>query len=109
MVSGEKIYLWCLCEQQEDGLVDVELTNTIEHVILKIIDNGIGIVAAQYAKTNDPIKQQSLGLKAIAERVMAINASNEYPLASFTISEINEEGKQGTIAVLTLPIIKRKE
>jgi len=90
---------------QEDGLVCIELSNTADHVILRIIDNGIGIVAAQQAKISNPIKQQSLGLKAIVERVAAINAANQHCLATFTIHEIKEEGRHGTIAILTLPVI----
>jgi sugar lactone lactonase YvrE len=85
-----------------DSLVSIELTTTDNHVIFKVSDNGVGLSATINKKGGHLFKQQSLGLKTIEERVVAINALSRSNSASFSIREIVAENKSGTEAILTL-------
>lgn len=73
-------------------------------VCVTVRDNGIG-----YQKNTKPllpkgIKEKSIGLKSILERVEMINRQNLGQTASFDI-RLGENG-HGTIATICLPVIK---
>ena len=74
-------------------------------LICTISDNGIGLTIARQNKANNLLKQQSLALQGIKERIAAINAAAGHNIAAFELSEINEEGRPRTIAKLTLPVV----
>ncbi|MBK0381742.1 tetratricopeptide repeat protein [Pedobacter sp. SD-b] len=77
--------------------IDKELTFTVK-------DNGIGLKEAAKLKSNHLFKEQSFGLKGIKERLKIMEHFNR----SGNIDIYEEENLQGTIAVLTLPLILKK-
>jgi tetratricopeptide (TPR) repeat protein len=88
-----------------DGLVAVTLTKENDQLLFIVTDNGIGLNAAAKRRDNiNPIKQQSMALTGIKERIAAINMAAGQTVAAFEIREITAEGKSGTIASLKLPI-----
>ncbi|RZK73941.1 MAG: hypothetical protein EOO92_17775, partial [Pedobacter sp.] len=89
-----------------ESMVSIELTTNADHIIFKVRDNGVGLSATINKNEGHLFKQQSLGLKTIEERVLAINASRKKQWASFSIREVVGEGKNGTEALVMLPIIK---
>ncbi|TCD11089.1 hypothetical protein EZ449_06240 [Pedobacter frigidisoli] len=88
---------------EADGLVTVTLTQNDDVVRFTVTDNGIGLDKAKRQKVNNLLKQKSLAIKGIEERIEAINALTTAASASFEIKEVIEDGKSGTIAVLILP------
>ncbi|SDD74376.1 Two component regulator propeller [Mucilaginibacter pineti] len=90
--------------QKDDGLVTIELSKQDDSIRFTVTDNGIGFSAATQNQSKHILKQQSLALKSIRERIAAMNGLNGDTKASFEIKEINAPGKSGTIATLILPI-----
>ncbi|KLT66677.1 two-component regulator propeller domain-containing protein [Pedobacter sp. BMA] len=89
---------------QADGVVKVTLTQNDNLLCFTVSDNGIGLGKARRQKVNNMLKQKSLAIKGIEDRIQAINALTLAANASFEIKEIIQEGKSGTIAVLNLPL-----
>lgn len=90
-----------------DGLVSIQLLRRNEKVVFIVTDNGIGLNATKNQKINHLLKQKSLAIKGIQERIAAINTSTGTIAASFKIRELTENGQSGTVAELTLPSIMR--
>ncbi|MGQ7856711.1 sensor histidine kinase [Pedobacter sp. WC2501] len=89
---------------QPDAHLDVALNMAADHVCIRVTDNGVG-----YQKNTKPllpkgIKEKSIGLKSILERVDMINRQNNSYKASFDIRL--GENERGTIATICLPVIK---
>jgi len=89
---------------QPDAHLDVTLNLESSYVYISVADNGVG-----YQKSTKPvlpkgIKEKSIGLKSIQERVDMINRQNHGFQASFDIRL--GENEKGTIATICLPIIK---
>ena len=90
-----------------DGLVSIQLLRKNEKIVFVVTDNGIGLKATENQKINHLLKQKSLAIQSIRERIAAINTSTGTIAASFKITELTEEGQSGTVAELTLPEIIR--
>ncbi|KQM77159.1 hypothetical protein ASE74_18040 [Pedobacter sp. Leaf216] len=89
---------------QTDAHLAVALDIKADHICISVKDNGVG-----YQKNTKPllpkgIKEKSIGLKSILERVEMINKQNNGFKASFNIRV--GENDRGTIAIICLPIIK---
>ena len=88
------------------GIVDAHIAVSLEQldhtIIIKVVDNGIGL----HGKTNKTIvnvnKEKSIGLKSIDERIKLLNTQYQ-TAATFTIKERIDH--RGTIAVISLPVL----
>jgi len=87
-------------------IVSLEQTNTT--LLFTVSDNGIGIDEAQKIKTFSNIKNQSIGLSSIKERIGIFNTIYEGQAACFEIRNKSPEEGKGTIASLILPKIFRE-
>ncbi|TCD28579.1 tetratricopeptide repeat protein [Pedobacter psychrodurus] len=89
---------------QPEAHLDVDLNLETDHICIIVTDNGVG-----YRKKTKPllpkgIKEKSIGLKSISERIDMINKQNQAYKATFDIHLGDNE--HGTIATICLPIIK---
>ena len=89
------------------GIPDAHIAVTLERLdqslIIKVIDNGIGL----HGKTNKTVvninKEKSIGLQSIEERIRLLSLQYQAK-ADFTIEERADQ--KGTIAVISLPILR---
>ena len=83
----------------------VNMRKTDHGICITVEDNGIGIEHASNKDVGNPIKEKSMGLAAVKERIEMINKELGTPQASFTIDV--GPGKKGTVATVCLPIFEK--
>ncbi|SOD14222.1 tetratricopeptide repeat-containing sensor histidine kinase [Pedobacter xixiisoli] len=81
--------------------IEVQLKKHHEGICITVMDNGNGIANAKKATVKVGIKEKSMGLASIRERINIINAQKRDFFASFKISSKTEGS--GTIAEIFLP------
>ncbi len=87
----------------DDKQVTVRLEQTEHELLFTIEDNGIGIDEKAKPKTS-AIKNKSIGLSAIRDRISLINTMHEdHGDAEFEIHSLKESNGKGTVARLKLP------
>lgn len=91
--------------QDYKGELHTIISNTEDKIIITVTDNGIGLANAEKLNKPSAIKQQSVGIAAIKERIAIINARQEDSPASFELIDLYEAGGSGTQAVLVLPLV----
>lgn len=88
-----------------DGMLTVLLTQAEGQLEFIITDNGVGLSKTKEKHHVMALKQQSLALKGIEERIKAINNAAGIKVAWFEIAEISGKDVSGTIVKLGLPLI----
>lgn len=91
-------------DRREDAHIEVTLKKTSDNLRVTVTDNGIGIENS-HKITRKPIsvKEKSIGLSSIKERIDMINLQNHTTAATFTIS--GGLDNRGTVATITLPLL----
>jgi len=93
-----------------DPKIDAHLSVTMgmkgNGICITVADNGIGIENKSATNVKNPVKEQSLGLASIKERIDMINMQQPGQTASFKISSGTDQ--RGTIAVICLPFLPRE-
>ncbi len=92
-----------MTDNQPGAHLEVKLQKNGDGLRVTIKDNGIGI-ENKHLLTRKPvgIKEKSIGLESIKERIDMINLQNQADTASFTIA--GGDGGKGTIAIICLPV-----
>jgi sensor histidine kinase YesM len=94
------------------GLRNSDKANRYVHIRLEqndsdiwfiVADNGVGMEESKRIKSRFAVKNKSIGLAAIKERVEIINLLADRKSASFEIHDTDDEEGTGTIAKLKLP------
>ena len=96
-------------DTKSDKRLSVTITQRNEKIMIIVTDNGIGINKASLYSLSPSIKETSVGLSAITDRLELINQTRTHDLASFSIRDLSEEGGTGTRATLILPLIYMNE
>lgn len=89
---------------QPDAHLDVALNFETEHICITVIDNGVGYQKNTKSLLPKGIKEKSIGLQSILERVEMINRQHDGFKASFQIRL--GDNYRGTIATICLPVVK---
>ncbi|MCE7042531.1 tetratricopeptide repeat protein [Dyadobacter sp. CY312] len=85
-----------------DAHISVTMEQLEQTLIIKVSDNGIGLNSTSNKTLVNVVKEKSIGLKSIRERIKLLNL--QYPgSASFSVEEGPEQ--RGTIAVISLPVL----
>ncbi|MCE7042532.1 tetratricopeptide repeat protein [Dyadobacter sp. CY312] len=85
-----------------DAHISVTMVQSEQTLIIKVSDNGIGLNRTSNKTLVNVVKEKSIGLKSIRERIKLLNL--QYPgSASFSVDEGPEQ--RGTIAVISLPVL----
>ena len=93
-----------IADKKEGAHLEVSLTRTETGVCIKVTDNGVGMQrSAEQPRKVYTVKEQSIGLASIRERIQMINVQNKTAAASFNIGP--GEGGFGTVAVICLPVM----
>jgi len=93
-----------IVEENADAHLEVQLKKYRNGICITVEDNGVGIGNKSKTKTNLGIKEKSIGLTSIKERIDIINAQINNCLASFNIAP-RVEGN-GTYATVLLPFFE---
>ncbi|TDQ06427.1 ligand-binding sensor domain-containing protein [Pedobacter metabolipauper] len=84
--------------QEEGGKIDINIDLTDEdHLLIKIIDDGIGINNSLQQKTG---QHQSKGMDLTKERINLLNQVEANPIQL----EIKQNGESGTYVSITIPL-----
>ena len=90
-------------DNQPDAHLAVKLASIDNGICITVSDNGQGINSVQKPKLQPTgVKEKSMGLASIRERIEMINVQNEIKTASFTIQP--EKDNKGTVALICLPL-----
>jgi len=90
-------------ENKPDAHLEVQLKSTTSGICITVTDNGLGINTPKKNKEKfNGIKEQSIGIESIRERIEIINQQENTTVASFTIAA-GTDGI-GTVAIVCLPM-----
>jgi len=94
-------------ENKPDAHLEVRLKSRTSGICITVTDNGLGINTPKKIKEKfNGIKEQSIGIESIKERIEIINQQENTTVASFNIAPgINDIG---TIATICLPLLPFK-
>jgi tetratricopeptide (TPR) repeat protein len=93
-----------IAESRSDAHLEVRLEKTATGVCITVSDNGLGLErSAKMPKKLIGVKEKSIGIASIKERMEMINLQNKTTEAQFSIGS----GKDGvgTVAVVCLPTL----
>lgn len=97
-----------IVDNREDAHLTVTLKKTPHDLRITVTDNGVGFYNSQQViKKPVGIKEKSIGLSSIKERIEIINTQYQINTASFTITA--GENNSGTIAIVCLPLLYNNE
>jgi signal transduction histidine kinase len=88
-----------IADQQPDGHLKVEMYNVEDTICIRVCDNGLGILKSK-SKVVNGVKEKSMGLASIQERVEILNNQEGEYKATFSIKP-GPDGK-GTEAIVCL-------
>lgn len=89
-----------------DAHLSVSLQKKEAGICITVTDNGVGFKAETDQKNTGTIKELSMGLASIKDRINSINNQQPGANASFTINAAPD--KDGSIAVICLPLFKQQ-
>jgi len=96
-----------IVEPKPDSHLEVSLAQIENGICITVSDNGVGVSDKVKTPTQKMLKQQSIGISSIKERLEMINAQTKSDMGSLTISPgINN---RGTIATICLPILNQNK
>ncbi|MBE8712086.1 tetratricopeptide repeat-containing sensor histidine kinase [Sphingobacterium hungaricum] len=90
-----------LVQPTNDAHLSVSIEKSEEQLCITVKDNGVGFQTKPSSKATNSIKEKSMGLASIRERIALINKQYPGERASFSITTTGDE----TIAVICLPLI----
>nr|WP_198160781.1 tetratricopeptide repeat protein [Pedobacter panaciterrae] len=90
-----------IIEPKAEAHLSVILQVQGDRISITVEDNGIGLENNSTKNAKNPVKEHSLGLASIKERIDMINRQQSAHQASFTIG--SGANQQGTIAIICLP------
>lgn len=90
-----------IIDPKADAHLTVSLEMKDDRICITVADNGVGLENESNKNKKNPIKEQSLGLASIKERIDMINKQQSGNQASFTIGP--GKNQRGTIAKICLP------
>jgi tetratricopeptide (TPR) repeat protein len=94
-----------IAESRSDAHLEVRLEKTSTGVCITVSDNGLGVEkSAKMPKKLAGVKEKSIGIASIKERIEMINIQNKTTTAKFTIA-VGIDGA-GTVATVCLPLLK---
>jgi sensor histidine kinase YesM len=88
-----------IADQQPDGHLKVEMHTVDDTICIRVSDNGLGILNSK-SKVLNGVKEKSMGLASIQERVEILNNQEGEYKATFSIKP-GPDGK-GTEAIVCL-------
>jgi len=93
--------------KDKQGSIQVHFLNGVDFLYCEIVDNGIGLQAAENSKTSQ-YHQNSFGIKSVSERLRNMNskANNEEQYVSIFERKDEEGNIVGTTASIKIPFIK---
>ncbi len=86
----------------EQPFLNVIMEKVLDQIKITVEDNGPGITNAEKVYSISPLKEKSLGIQFIEDRIKMLNQNYNKPQASFHLQ--NKENGKGAIAVLILPV-----
>jgi ligand-binding sensor domain-containing protein len=91
--------------RQAGGILRLQIEkNTDDHLVIRIIDNGIGRLAAATKRKHFNGKKSSLGVQFTTDRITKLNQVSESKFGvDITDLDPEQTGMTGTKVVLTLP------
>jgi tetratricopeptide (TPR) repeat protein len=93
-----------IAESRSDAHLEVRLVKTDTGVCITVSDNGLGMEkSAKMPKKLAGVKEKSIGIASIKERIEMINLQNKTTVAKFNISA--GENGVGTVATVCLPLL----
>jgi tetratricopeptide (TPR) repeat protein len=93
-----------IAESRSDAHLDVRLTKTETGICITVSDNGLGMEkSAKMPKKLAGVKEKSIGITSIKERIEMINIQNKTTAAKFNITA--GENGAGTVATVCLPLL----
>lgn len=101
------IYHGLIPADQENKELIITLAQFKDHIQITVADNGIGLNKSTAATRMHGLKEKSMGLDSIRERIEMINLQHQTSVASFSVTGV--EGGDGTVAIVTLPILLTPE
>ncbi|MFA4870727.1 MAG: tetratricopeptide repeat protein [Pedobacter sp.] len=95
-----------IVDPKADAHLSVTLKTKGDGISIIVEDNGVGLENENIKNAKNPVKEQSLGLASIKERIDMINKQQPAHQASFMIKP--SANQQGTIAIICLPFFERE-
>jgi streptogramin lyase len=95
-----------LMHKEEKGHLEIEVSVASDHLLCKIIDDGIGRKLASMRQTQQDARHKSMGLKMTADRITMLQRLNrdERPVAVNDL--VNPDGTPaGTEVIIKMPLI----
>lgn len=89
-----------------DAHLSVSLQKKDAGICITVSDNGVGFKPQTDQKNTGTIKELSMGLASIKDRINSINNQQPGANASFKITASSEQ--RGSIAVICLPLLKQQ-
>ena len=90
-----------IVDQHPDAHLEVQIKKHENGICISVEDNGTGIDNQSKNNKKTWVKEKSIGLVSIKERIDMINKQEKNYKASFSIKQ---KGERGTIALICLPI-----
>ena len=92
--------------KEEEGQLDIEVSQEEEQLFIKITDNGIGRKRAVALTSKSATMHKSMGLRITADRIAILQSSNDFN-SPVTINDlVNADGSAaGTEVIIKLPVI----
>jgi len=90
-------------KEKEKGQLDVTVEDKKNHLLISIIDNGIGRAKSKELKTSNQKNYKSTGLENVGKRIELINAiyGKNYEIS---VEDAFEEGDVGTMVRIKIPV-----
>jgi tetratricopeptide (TPR) repeat protein len=93
-----------IAESNSDAHLTVRLEKIATGICITVSDNGLGMEkSAKMPKKLAGVKEKSIGITSIKERIEMINLQNKTTAASFSITA--GENGAGTVAMVCLPML----
>ena len=95
-----------LMHKEEKGYLDIEVSQTDEHLLLKITDDGIGRKQAAIMNSKKDTRHKSMGLKITADRIAMLHKLNGNESAVTINDLMHADGNAGgTEVIIKIPVI----
>ncbi|MFC4213010.1 tetratricopeptide repeat protein [Pedobacter lithocola] len=97
------IYHGLIPLEKYDKQLYIRMEKAQNRLKITVEDNGIGLSKSSRANRMHGIKEKSIGIESIQERVEMINLQYKTNVAGFSVAE--NKDRDGTIAIITLPLL----
>jgi len=92
-----------IVDPNPDAHLQVQIKLHDGKILITVEDNGVGIESKGKSNSKIGVKETSIGLSSIRERIEMLNSQEKHGVASFDIK--SGKNGRGTIATICLPII----